>query len=79
VLPPLHAGEGWGGVARDGLHQHATLRRVADATLAGEPLDSSAADEQSKFTACIDIDSSDLQHVIAKIPKRVDTGSTSLH
>jgi len=45
---------------------------LADATLAGEPVGSSAAGEQPKFTACIETGSGDLQHVIVKFSERVD-------
>lgn len=46
---------------------------LADATLAGEPVGSSAAGEQPKFTACVETTEGDLQHVIVKFSERVDT------
>ena len=46
---------------------------LADATLAGEQVGSSAAGEQPKFTACIETDSGELQRVIVKFSERVDT------
>ena len=45
---------------------------LADATLAGEPVGSSAAGEQPKFTACIETAGGDLQHVIVKFSERAD-------
>ncbi|XRD91069.1 type II toxin-antitoxin system HipA family toxin YjjJ [Dyella nitratireducens] len=45
---------------------------LADATLAGEQIGSSAAGEQPKFTACVETAEGDLRHVIVKFSERVD-------
>lgn len=44
---------------------------MADAILAGEPIGSSAAGEQPKFTACIEANGNP-QHVVVKFSERVD-------
>lgn len=45
---------------------------LAEATLAGEQVGSSAAGEQPKFTACAEGDDGGLRHVIVKFSERVD-------
>lgn len=45
---------------------------LADATLAGEQIGSSAAGEQPKFTACIEMPGGELRHVIVKFSERAD-------
>ncbi|RDD81041.1 type II toxin-antitoxin system HipA family toxinoxin YjjJ [Dyella tabacisoli] len=45
---------------------------LADATLAGDQIGSSAAGEQPKFTACVEAADGSLRHVIVKFSERVD-------
>jgi len=57
-------------IASDARSQH--YAALADITLTGESVGSSAAGEQPKFTTCVEATAGSLRHVIVKFSERVD-------